>query len=52
MKSFYAAKQSITTGYLARAVVNNVLKGGELATSCLDSIDGTHEDDLQHCCIS
>jgi phosphorylase kinase alpha/beta subunit len=29
---FFSAHYSMTTGYLARAVVNNVLQGGELAT--------------------
>ncbi|XP_018908570.1 probable phosphorylase b kinase regulatory subunit beta isoform X2 [Bemisia tabaci] len=33
---FYSAKHSITTSYLARAVVNNVLTGGQLETSSLD----------------
>jgi phosphorylase kinase alpha/beta subunit len=29
---FFSTHYSMTTGYLARAVVNNVLQGGQLAT--------------------
>ncbi|XP_039300453.1 probable phosphorylase b kinase regulatory subunit beta [Nilaparvata lugens] len=34
---FFSSEQSITTGYLARAVVNNVLKGGQLLQSTATS---------------
>ncbi|XP_057325628.1 probable phosphorylase b kinase regulatory subunit beta isoform X1 [Microplitis mediator] len=33
MNSFFAAHYSVTTGYLARAVVNNVLTGGCMTTT-------------------
>lgn len=33
MTSFFAAHYSVTTGYLARAVVNNVLTGGCMTTT-------------------
>lgn len=42
---FFSAPNSVTTGYLARAVVNNVLQGGQLAPSS----DGEEED---HCRVS
>ncbi|XP_054258864.1 probable phosphorylase b kinase regulatory subunit beta isoform X3 [Macrosteles quadrilineatus] len=42
---FFSAPNSVTTGYLARAVVNNVLKGGQLAPA-----SGSQDDD--HCRIS
>uniref|UniRef100_A0A1B6FN58 Phosphorylase b kinase regulatory subunit n=1 Tax=Cuerna arida TaxID=1464854 RepID=A0A1B6FN58_9HEMI len=42
---FFSAANSVTTGYLARAVVNNVLKGGQLAPT-----SGVEEED--HCRIS
>lgn len=41
---FFAAAPSVTTGYLARAVVNNVLKGGQLATKNID--DNQEEEDF------
>lgn len=42
---FFSAPHSITTGYLARAVVNNVLHGGLLATGS-DNDNDTQYDDM------
>ena len=44
---FFAAIPSITTGYLARAVVNNVLKGGHFTMGpvSMDSVE-------DHCKVS
>ncbi|XP_075211939.1 putative phosphorylase b kinase regulatory subunit beta isoform X2 [Lycorma delicatula] len=43
---FFAEKHSVTTGYLARAVVNNVLKGGQLATSStVSNATDSHKED-------
>ncbi|XP_026281117.1 probable phosphorylase b kinase regulatory subunit beta isoform X1 [Frankliniella occidentalis] len=41
---FFSAPHSITTGYLARAVVNNVLQGGQLATGSDNDNDLQYED--------
>lgn len=41
---FFSAPLSITTGYLARAVVNNVLQGGQLATGSDNDNDGQYDD--------
>lgn len=41
-------KQSVTTSYLARAVVNNVLKESKIETSVLD----TEKYENDYCCIS
>lgn len=37
MVSFFAAHYSVTTGYLARSVVNNLLTGGCMTTTNIDS---------------
>lgn len=34
MRRFFGAAYSVTTGYLARAVVNNVLQGCQLLSAC------------------
>jgi hypothetical protein len=41
-QAFYSAAAHVTTGHLARATVNSVLRLGELDTSAADQID---EDD-------
>ena len=41
---FFSATHSLTTGYLARAVVNNVLKGGQLATAAVNASDVDQDD--------
>lgn len=41
---FFSATHSLTTGYLARAVVNNVLKGGQLATAAVNASDMDQDD--------
>lgn len=41
-QAFYSAAPNLTTGHLARATVNSVLRLGELDTSAADQID---EDD-------
>lgn len=41
---FFSAAHSVTTGYLARAVVNNVLKGGQLATAAVNANDMDQDD--------
>ncbi|XP_066991730.1 probable phosphorylase b kinase regulatory subunit beta isoform X2 [Anabrus simplex] len=43
MTPFYSAHYSITTGYLARAVVNSVLRGGPLPTTT-DDDDACQEE--------
>lgn len=40
--SFFSAHYSITTGYLARAIVNNVLTGG-CVTTIVDPIESPRE---------
>ncbi|XP_050425684.1 probable phosphorylase b kinase regulatory subunit beta isoform X2 [Adelges cooleyi] len=47
---FISSKYSTTTGYLARAVVNNILTGGQLETSSVD-IDEDSED-VDKCKVS
>lgn len=41
---FFSAPHSITTGFLARAVVNNVLQGGQLATGSDNDNDIQYDD--------
>lgn len=48
LRVFISKRQSITTSYLARAVVNNVLKESKLETSLLD-VENNEED---YCSIS
>ncbi|KAK7865402.1 hypothetical protein R5R35_001882 [Gryllus longicercus] len=44
MTAFYSQHYGITTGYLARAVVNNVLQGGHLATPISEEEDTNNEE--------
>lgn len=45
LDNFISLKYSTTTGYLARAVVNNILTGGQLETSAVDIDEGGENDD-------
>ncbi|XP_014472659.1 PREDICTED: probable phosphorylase b kinase regulatory subunit beta isoform X2 [Dinoponera quadriceps] len=45
--SFFSAHYSVTTGYLARAVVNNVLTGG-----CVTTILDTNDDSREMCKVT
>lgn len=46
MSPFFAAHYSVTTGYLARAVVNNVLTGGCVTTT----MEKNHSDESPDMC--
>lgn len=50
LDAFISSKYSITTGYLARAVVNGILTGGQLETSAVD-ID-EDDDNADKCTVS
>lgn len=45
LDAFVSSKYSITSGYLARAVVNNILTGGELETLAVDIVEDDNNDD-------
>ncbi|VVC30201.1 Hypothetical protein CINCED_3A013396 [Cinara cedri] len=45
LSAFISSKYSITTGYLARAVVNHILTGGQLETSAVDIGENAENDD-------
>ncbi|XP_050528785.1 probable phosphorylase b kinase regulatory subunit beta isoform X3 [Daktulosphaira vitifoliae] len=45
LDQFISSKYSITTGYLARAVVNNILTGGQLETSSVDLEEDEEDED-------
>lgn len=51
LDDFISAKYSTTTGYLARAVVNNILTGGQLETSVVD-IDDENGHNEDKCMVS
>ncbi|XP_011701114.1 PREDICTED: probable phosphorylase b kinase regulatory subunit beta isoform X2 [Wasmannia auropunctata] len=48
---FFSAHYSVTTGYLARAIVNNVLTGG-CVTTIVDPTDGVIESPREMCKIT
>ncbi|XP_025426004.1 probable phosphorylase b kinase regulatory subunit beta isoform X2 [Sipha flava] len=51
LDNFISAKYSTTTGYLARAVVNNILTGGQLETSVVE-IDDENDQNEDKCMVS
>ncbi|XP_026821358.1 probable phosphorylase b kinase regulatory subunit beta isoform X1 [Rhopalosiphum maidis] len=51
LDAFISSKYSITAGYFARAVVNNILTGGQLETSAVD-IDEDDDGNDDKCTVS
>jgi len=49
--AFISSKYSITAGYFARAVVNNILTGGQMETSAVD-IDEDDDGNVDKCTVS
>lgn len=52
LDAFISSKYSITTGYLARAVVNNILTGGQLETSAVDIHHDEDDANDDKCTVS
>ncbi|KAL4100994.1 hypothetical protein QTP88_021015 [Uroleucon formosanum] len=51
LDAFISSKYSITAGYFARAVVNNILTGGQMETSAVD-IDEDDDGNIDKCTVS
>jgi len=51
LDAFISSKYSITAGYFARAVVNNILTGGQMETSAVD-IDEDDDGNVDKCTVS